>query len=107
LLGFRNKSTYFDQKQRAFRHLGYAFDMHTSQVATSRVKSEILQTICHQYETRTPQKLVLRLSVFALHAIVGIVVRDNRYMDYDVYKAINGNIHFSVKKILKIKIIFS
>ena len=32
LLGFRNKSTYFDQKQRAFRHLGYAFDMHTSQV---------------------------------------------------------------------------
>ena len=29
LLGFRNKSTYFDQKQRAFRHLGYAFDMHT------------------------------------------------------------------------------
>jgi hypothetical protein len=32
LLGFRNKSTYFDQKQRAFRLLGYAFDMHTSQV---------------------------------------------------------------------------
>jgi hypothetical protein len=32
LLGFRNKSTYFDQKQRAFRHLGYTFDMHTSQV---------------------------------------------------------------------------
>jgi hypothetical protein len=32
LLGFRNKSTYFDQKQRAFRHLGYAFDMPTSQV---------------------------------------------------------------------------
>ena len=32
LLGFRNKSTYFDQKQRAFRHLGYAIDMHTSQV---------------------------------------------------------------------------
>jgi hypothetical protein len=32
LLGFRNKSTYFDQKQRAFSHLGYAFDMHTSQV---------------------------------------------------------------------------
>ena len=27
-----NKSTYFDQKQRAFRHLGYVFDMHTSQV---------------------------------------------------------------------------
>jgi hypothetical protein len=32
LLGFRNKSTYFDQKQRAFRHLGHAFDMRTSQV---------------------------------------------------------------------------
>jgi hypothetical protein len=32
LLDFRNKSTYFDQKQRAFRHLGYAFNMHTSQV---------------------------------------------------------------------------
>jgi hypothetical protein len=32
LLGFRNKSTYFYQKQRAFRHLGYASDMHTSQV---------------------------------------------------------------------------
>jgi hypothetical protein len=32
LLGFRNKSTYFDQKQRAFRHLGYVFGMHTSQV---------------------------------------------------------------------------
>ena len=32
LLGFRNKSTYFDQKRRAFSHLGYAFDMHTSQV---------------------------------------------------------------------------
>jgi hypothetical protein len=31
LLGFRKKLTYFDQKQRAFRHLGYAFDMHTSQ----------------------------------------------------------------------------
>jgi hypothetical protein len=30
LLSFRNKSTYFDQ--RVFRHLGYAFDMHTSQV---------------------------------------------------------------------------
>jgi hypothetical protein len=30
LLGFRNKSTYFLSK--AFRHLGYAFDMHTSQV---------------------------------------------------------------------------
>ena len=26
LLGFRNKSTYFDQKKRAFRHLRYAFD---------------------------------------------------------------------------------
>jgi hypothetical protein len=32
LLGFRNKSTYFDQKQRAFRYLGYAFDIHSSQV---------------------------------------------------------------------------
>ena len=32
LFGFQNKSTYFDQKQRVFRHLGYAFDMHTSQV---------------------------------------------------------------------------
>ena len=32
LLRFRNKSTYFDQKQRAFRHLGNAFGMHTSQV---------------------------------------------------------------------------
>ena len=32
LLGFLYRSTYFDQKQRAFRHLGYAFDMHTSQV---------------------------------------------------------------------------
>jgi hypothetical protein len=41
----KNKSTYFDQKQRAFRHLGYAFDMHTSQVIF------ILQTTCHgQYE---------------------------------------------------------
>ena len=29
MLGFRNKSTYFDQKQRAFRHLGYAVDKHT------------------------------------------------------------------------------
>jgi hypothetical protein len=47
LLGFRNKSTYFDQKQRAFRHLGYD--------VTNRVKSEsfILQTKCrYQYETR-------------------------------------------------------
>ena len=32
LLGFQNKSTYFDQKLRAFRNLGYAFNMHTSQV---------------------------------------------------------------------------
>jgi hypothetical protein len=55
LLGFRNKSTYFNQKQRAFRHLGYAFDMHYYSSVTSRVKSEIfiLQTTCHyQYETR-------------------------------------------------------
>ena len=48
LLGFQtDKSTYFDQKRRAFRHLGYAY-------VTSRVKSEIfiLQTTCHyQYET--------------------------------------------------------
>ena len=28
LLGFRNKSTYFAQKQRAFCKLGYAFDMY-------------------------------------------------------------------------------
>jgi hypothetical protein len=45
-LGFRNKSTYFDQKQRPFRHLGYTY-------VTSRVKHEIfiLQTTCHyQYE---------------------------------------------------------
>jgi hypothetical protein len=49
LLGFRNKSTYFDQKQRAFWIcIRYAY-------VTSRVKSEIfiLQTTCHyQYETR-------------------------------------------------------
>jgi hypothetical protein len=32
LLGFRNKSTFFYQKQRAFHHLGYALDMHTLQV---------------------------------------------------------------------------
>jgi hypothetical protein len=32
LLGLPNKSTYFDQKQRAFRHFGCALDMHTSQV---------------------------------------------------------------------------
>ena len=32
LLGFQNKTTYFDKKQRAFRHHGHAFDMHTSQV---------------------------------------------------------------------------
>ena len=33
LIGFRNKSSYFDQKQRAFPgHLGYEFDMHTSQI---------------------------------------------------------------------------
>jgi hypothetical protein len=52
LLGLRNKSTYFDQKQRAFRYLGYAFDMHTSQVGKSEIF--ILQTTCHyyQYETR-------------------------------------------------------
>jgi hypothetical protein len=37
LLGFRNKSTYYDQKQRAFRHLGYAFDMHASQVGKKRI----------------------------------------------------------------------
>ena len=52
LLGFRNKSTYLDQKQRAIRHL----DMHSICIRhTYRVKSEIfiLQTTCHyQYETR-------------------------------------------------------
>ena len=51
-----NRLAYFDQKQRAFRHLGYAFDMHTSQVY--RVKSEIfiLETTCHyQYKTRFPE----------------------------------------------------
>jgi hypothetical protein len=53
LLGLRNKSTYLVQKQRAFRHLGYAFDTHI--YVTSRVKSEIfiLQTTSnYQYETR-------------------------------------------------------
>jgi hypothetical protein len=52
LLGFRNKLTYFVQKQRAFPQswicIRYAY-------VTSRVKSEIfiLQTTCHyQYETR-------------------------------------------------------
>ena len=28
----KGTGTYFDQKQRAFRHLEYAFDMHSSQV---------------------------------------------------------------------------
>ena len=51
LLGFRNKSTYFDQKQRAFRYLGYAFDMHTSQVGKSEIF--ILQTTCHYYQYET------------------------------------------------------
>jgi hypothetical protein len=52
LLGFRNKSTYFDQKAACILPswicIRYAY-------VTSRVKSEIfiLQTTCHyQYETR-------------------------------------------------------
>jgi hypothetical protein len=58
LLGFRNKSTYFDQKLRAFRHLGYA-------CVTSRVKSEIfiLQTTCHyQYQTRISEAFSTQLT---------------------------------------------
>jgi hypothetical protein len=38
LLEFRNKSTYFDQKQCAFRHLGYAFNRYA--YVSSWVKSE-------------------------------------------------------------------
>jgi hypothetical protein len=59
LLGFRNKSTYFDQKLRAFRHLGYACIRYA--YVTSRVKSEILilQTTCHyQYETQSIFRIV-------------------------------------------------
>jgi hypothetical protein len=59
LLGFRHKSTYFDQKQRPFRHLGYAFDMHGHKY---RVKVEIftLQTTCHyHYETRYSEVLLV------------------------------------------------
>jgi hypothetical protein len=38
-----------------------------------------------------------RLNMFASYAIVDMVIRPNRYMDYNDSKATNGNIHFSVK----------
>ena len=55
LLGFRNKSTYFDQKQRAFRHLGYAIDMHTSQVGFKKRNFYLanhMHVIINIYEAR-------------------------------------------------------